>query len=79
MEGIEALRNAVESIAKNRAGKAKKQPHQFAVQTNASDFIHIIMSLPVDNAEWEPLQDPATGLLYYVSGASPLGRAPLGG
>lgn len=79
MESIDTIRNAVEALAKDRAGKAKKQPHGLAVQLQGSDFISIIMSLPVENADWSPLQNPTTGQLYFVAGASGFGSEPLGG
>lgn len=77
MEGIDALRRQAEKLAIQKMGKDQHQPRRFTGQTSASDFMRVIMALPVDNAEWSPLQDPLTGELFFVADATPADSAPV--
>jgi hypothetical protein len=79
MDGIDAIRDAAARVAAKAIGRDNKQPHQFQGAMAATDFIAIVMSLPVDADGWTPLQDSLTGELTYVLGGDMLGSVPLGG
>lgn len=79
MEGIKLLREQVEKMAALKQGKDPHQPRRLTGQIQASDFMRIILALPVDNANWQPIQDSLTGEILFNLGNSALGSAPLGG
>jgi hypothetical protein len=78
MEAIETLRKSVERLVAQKLGMDQHQPRRFTGQTSASDFMRVIMALPVDNSEWTPLQDTLTGELFFsadnslVDGGDPI-------
>lgn len=79
MEAIDSLRNANTRLPAQAIGRDAKQPHQFQGQMAATDFLAVVMCLPVDAADWTPMQDSLTGELMYVLGGDMLGSVPLGG
>lgn len=70
MEGIETLRKVAEKLAIQKLGKDQHQPRRYTGQTSASDFMRVIMALPVDASGWTPLQDSLTGELFFMADAS---------
>jgi hypothetical protein len=80
MEGIKALREQVEKLVALKQGKDPHQPRRMTGQVQASDFMRIILALPVENANWQPIQNSLTGELLFNLGNSILGGdEPLGG
>ena len=67
---IELLRKTAAELAIKKMGRNPKQPTQFVGQIQASEFMEVIMSLPVQDGTFTSLQDTSTGeILYMMDGA----------
>lgn len=70
MRAIELEREAIRRLATQRLGIDGRSQRIFGSHILGAGAEAAILALPVDGEDWEPLQDPDTGALYFVAGIS---------
>lgn len=70
MRAVEIERESIRRLAAQRLGVDGRSQRIFGSHVLGTGAEAAVMALPVDGEEWAPIQDPATGALYFIPGLS---------
>lgn len=72
-EGIRLGRRTGRRVVTDTMGRGPRTRHELEGELGWSGRETLMLALPVDISALQPIQDPATGLFYFMVGLSSVG------